>query len=154
MDPDVGERFLQPGTTVRYLPQEPNLSAFATVWDYIADGLAPGDNQQIRPGNSPKGCQCIKPINGRCNALGGSIPLHTRGPKEHVAGKPVAKPVQYIPDDRAGRRGHDADDPGVRLVGHWRLRVLPRSLLPDGHHQDAPGPVPGHLVHLIVEPGV
>ena len=33
MDPDVGERFLQPGTTVRYLPQEPNLSAFATVWD-------------------------------------------------------------------------------------------------------------------------
>ncbi len=47
MDPDVGERFLQPGTTVRYLPQEPNLSAFATVWDYVADGLAPGDDQHL-----------------------------------------------------------------------------------------------------------
>ena len=47
MDPDAGERFLQPGTTVRYLPQEPDLSAFATVWDYVADGLAPGDDQQF-----------------------------------------------------------------------------------------------------------
>ena len=47
IDPDAGERFLQPGATVRYLPQEPDLSAFATVWDYIADGLAPGDNQQV-----------------------------------------------------------------------------------------------------------
>ena len=47
MDPDAGERFLQPGTTVRYLPQEPDLSAFATVWDYVADGLSPGDDQQF-----------------------------------------------------------------------------------------------------------
>ena len=47
LDPDAGERFLQPGTTLRYLPQEPDLSAFATVWDYVVDGLAPGDDQQV-----------------------------------------------------------------------------------------------------------
>ena len=29
--PDDGEVFLQPGTMVRYLPQEPNLSGFDTV---------------------------------------------------------------------------------------------------------------------------
>ncbi|HMT15573.1 MAG TPA: ATP-binding cassette domain-containing protein, partial [Aestuariivirga sp.] len=38
---DGGEVWVQPGTTVRYLPQEPDLSGFATVYDYVAAGLAP-----------------------------------------------------------------------------------------------------------------
>ncbi len=41
---DDGERFLQPGVTVRYLPQEPDLSAFSTTLDYVEAGLAPGDD--------------------------------------------------------------------------------------------------------------
>ncbi len=41
---DDGRRFLQPGVTVRYLPQEPDLSAFATVLDYVQSGLAPGED--------------------------------------------------------------------------------------------------------------
>ena len=28
VEPDSGERFLQPGVTVRYLPQEPDLSGY------------------------------------------------------------------------------------------------------------------------------
>ena len=44
VEPDKGERFFQPGTTLRYLPQEPDLSAFATVLDYVEEGLAPGDD--------------------------------------------------------------------------------------------------------------
>ena len=44
VEPDKGERFFQPGTTLRYLPQEPDLSAFKTVLDYVEDGLAPGDD--------------------------------------------------------------------------------------------------------------
>ncbi len=44
MQSDGGERFLQPGTTVRYLPQEPDMAGVASVWDYVADGLAPGDD--------------------------------------------------------------------------------------------------------------
>ena len=44
IEPDAGSRFLQPGTTVRYLPQEPDLSGFATPLAYVAAGLAPGDD--------------------------------------------------------------------------------------------------------------
>ncbi len=42
--PDAGTRFLQPGTTLRHLPQEPDLGGFATVEAYAADGLGPGDD--------------------------------------------------------------------------------------------------------------
>jgi ATP-binding cassette subfamily F protein uup len=41
---DDGRRFLQPGVTVRYLPQEPDLSGFETVLAYAESGLAPGDD--------------------------------------------------------------------------------------------------------------
>ncbi|MEW5424425.1 ATP-binding cassette domain-containing protein [Amorphus sp. 3PC139-8] len=43
IEADSGRRFLQPGATIRYLGQEPDLSGFATVRDYVDDGLAPGD---------------------------------------------------------------------------------------------------------------
>src|SRR6201996_823201 len=42
--PDDGRRFLQPGVTVRYLPQEPDLTAFPTVMAYVESGLAPGED--------------------------------------------------------------------------------------------------------------
>jgi ATP-binding cassette subfamily F protein uup len=41
---DGGTRFLQPGTTMRYLPQEPDLSAFANTMAYVEDGLGPNDD--------------------------------------------------------------------------------------------------------------
>ncbi len=41
---DGGERFVQPGTTWRYLPQEPDFSGFATVRDYVEAGLGPVDD--------------------------------------------------------------------------------------------------------------
>ena len=31
IEPDRGSRFLQPGTTIRYLPQEPDLAGHATT---------------------------------------------------------------------------------------------------------------------------
>jgi ABC transport system ATP-binding/permease protein len=49
IEPDKGKRFFQPGATVRYLPQEPDLSAFATTFDYVRDGLdATDDPYQAR----------------------------------------------------------------------------------------------------------
>ncbi|MBS7706437.1 ABC-F family ATP-binding cassette domain-containing protein [Chelatococcus asaccharovorans] len=42
--PDRGQRFLQPGTTLRYLPQEPDLTGFSTTSAYVEAGLAPGDD--------------------------------------------------------------------------------------------------------------
>ena len=44
IEADQGERFAQPGATIRYLPQEPNLSGYATTHDYVEAGLQPGDD--------------------------------------------------------------------------------------------------------------
>ncbi len=41
---DRGERFFQPGTTVRYLSQDPDFSAFKTVEDYAMSGLEAADD--------------------------------------------------------------------------------------------------------------
>jgi ATP-binding cassette subfamily F protein uup len=41
---DAGVRFAQPGATIRYLPQEPDLAGFANVRDYVNEGLGPGDD--------------------------------------------------------------------------------------------------------------
>ena len=44
VEADRGTRFLQPGTTIRYLPQEPDLSRYATLGDYVSEGLAEADD--------------------------------------------------------------------------------------------------------------
>src|SRR5690242_1396113 len=44
VEPERGTRFLQPGATVRYLPQEPDFTGFETVRAFVEAGLAPGDD--------------------------------------------------------------------------------------------------------------
>jgi ATP-binding cassette subfamily F protein uup len=44
IEADGGTRFLQPGVTIRYLPQEPDLSAFSTTLSYVEDGMGEGDD--------------------------------------------------------------------------------------------------------------
>jgi ATP-binding cassette subfamily F protein uup len=44
IEPDAGTPFLQPGATLRYLPQEPDLSGFATTSAFVEAGLGPGDD--------------------------------------------------------------------------------------------------------------
>jgi ATP-binding cassette subfamily F protein uup len=44
VEPDSGSRFLQPGATIRYLPQEPDFSGFATTLAYVEAGLNAGDD--------------------------------------------------------------------------------------------------------------
>jgi ATP-binding cassette subfamily F protein uup len=44
IEPDKGERWLQPGTTLRYLQQEPDLAGYRTVLDYVEEGLGPADD--------------------------------------------------------------------------------------------------------------
>ena len=41
---DRGTRFVQPGATIRYLPQEPDLTGFATTRAYVEAGLGPADS--------------------------------------------------------------------------------------------------------------
>ncbi|MEM8971993.1 MAG: ATP-binding cassette domain-containing protein [Pseudomonadota bacterium] len=42
--PDGGERFLQPGIVVEYLPQEPDLTGFSTVLDYVESVFDPSED--------------------------------------------------------------------------------------------------------------
>jgi ATP-binding cassette subfamily F protein uup len=44
MEADRGVRFLQPDATVRYLPQEPDIAGYDSVFDYVAAGLHHGDD--------------------------------------------------------------------------------------------------------------
>jgi ATP-binding cassette subfamily F protein uup len=44
IESDGGKRFMQPGVTIRYLPQEPDLSDYATTLDYAAGGLEAGND--------------------------------------------------------------------------------------------------------------
>jgi len=46
--PDSGTRFLQPGTTVRYLMQEPDLVGFATTLAFVEAGLPEGEAHRAR----------------------------------------------------------------------------------------------------------
>ncbi|HZH25805.1 MAG TPA: ATP-binding cassette domain-containing protein [Azospirillaceae bacterium] len=60
---DGGTRFLQPGTRVSYLSQEPDVAGYATVEDYVAAGLPPDggrhavgavlDRLDLDPGRDP-----------------------------------------------------------------------------------------------------
>jgi ATP-binding cassette subfamily F protein uup len=45
VEPDSGSRFVQPSVTIRYLPQAPDLSGFATTAAFVEAGLAPGDDR-------------------------------------------------------------------------------------------------------------
>jgi ATP-binding cassette subfamily F protein uup len=45
VEPDSGIRFVQPSVTIRYLPQAPDLSGFATTATFVEAGLAPGDDR-------------------------------------------------------------------------------------------------------------
>ena len=44
LEPDDGERYIDPGVTTRYLPQEPDLSRVESTLAYAEAGLAPGDD--------------------------------------------------------------------------------------------------------------
>ncbi|MBV9563731.1 MAG: ATP-binding cassette domain-containing protein [Bradyrhizobium sp.] len=45
VEPDRGSRFVQPGATIRYLPQEPDFVGYATTLAYVEAGLGPGDDR-------------------------------------------------------------------------------------------------------------
>ena len=44
LQPEKGTRFLQPGATLRYLPQEPDLAGYDSVLTYVEEGLTAGDD--------------------------------------------------------------------------------------------------------------
>ena len=47
MEPDRGLRVVPPGVTVGYMEQDPDLSGFATLGDFAASGLPPGEDYRV-----------------------------------------------------------------------------------------------------------
>jgi ATP-binding cassette subfamily F protein uup len=47
VEPDHGSVFVQPGAVVRYLPQEPDLSGFASTLAYVEAGLRPDESPHV-----------------------------------------------------------------------------------------------------------
>src|SRR5262245_44116600 len=45
IEPDHGTRFLQPGTSVRYLPQEPDLAGYASTRVYAEAEIEPSEER-------------------------------------------------------------------------------------------------------------
>jgi ABC transport system ATP-binding/permease protein len=45
VESDRGTRFVQPGATIRYLPQEPDFEGHSTTLGYVEAGLGPGDDR-------------------------------------------------------------------------------------------------------------
>jgi ABC transport system ATP-binding/permease protein len=45
VEPDHGSRFVQPGVTIRYLPQEADFAGHAATLAYVEAGLGPGDDR-------------------------------------------------------------------------------------------------------------
>src|SRR3954447_20794341 len=45
VEPDRGSRFVQPGATIRYLPQEPDFGDQPTTLAYVEAGLGPGNDR-------------------------------------------------------------------------------------------------------------
>jgi ATP-binding cassette subfamily F protein uup len=49
VEPDAGERFVKPGTTWRYLEQDPDMSGYESLEDYVRDGLTGADSDARVP---------------------------------------------------------------------------------------------------------
>ncbi|MEO1641626.1 MAG: ATP-binding cassette domain-containing protein, partial [Pseudomonadota bacterium] len=47
VEPDTGARVLPSGTSVGYMEQDPAMTGFATLGDYAASDLAPGEDYRV-----------------------------------------------------------------------------------------------------------
>ena len=76
MQPDAGRRFAQPGATIRYLPQEPDLAGFATTLAYVEAGLV-GAAEEDRTGRATCWSSLVSPARRRphaCRAARRAVP--------------------------------------------------------------------------------
>ena len=125
--PDDGEVFLQPGTTIRYLPQEPDLSAYATVLSYVEEGLDPGVDHY-------RGAYLLEQLKVNENA----DPSTLSGGEARRAARPARRGWEQ--DVRFVRRGRR----GFRAVRHRRARdVQVRGQAVHHAHVHAGGGQPG-----------
>ena len=67
------------------------------------------DDEQIRPRHRPALGQRVEAVDRGGNLERRALALHLHRPDQHAAREAVGEPVQDVANDRAGRRGDDAD---------------------------------------------
>ncbi len=85
LKPDSGTIFLQPGATIRYLPQEPDFAGFLTTLEYVQSGLGPGDDRHR-----------ASALLDRLGLTGAEDPLHLSGGQQRRAA--IARTLAPSPD--------------------------------------------------------
>ncbi len=132
-EPDKGERFLQPGTTLRYLAQEPDFTGFASTLDFVQAGLAPGDDpyrgRYLLESLGLTGEEDPSRLSGgeaRRAALAQALGARARHPAAGRADQP-SRP----PRDRVARDRTEAFALGLILISHDRrfLTALSRATI-------------------------
>ena len=84
---DAGDRTLQPGTTVSYLPQDPDFSGVDTIADFVAGGLAP---------HTPETDHMVQAVLARVDMAGDrEIAALSGGERRRVA---IARALVRLPD--------------------------------------------------------
>ena len=122
VEPDRGSVFVQPGALVRYLPQEPDFSGFASTLAYVEAGLRPTDDAHT-----------ARYLLEQLGLTGQEDPAHLSGGEaRRVALARVLAPAPgYSPARRADQSSRSHDH---RMAGA-RSRCAP---LRDGDHQPRP----------------
>ena len=108
VEPDRGARFVQPGATIRYLPQEPDLAGFATTLAYVEAGLGPGDDPPPRalPARSSSGLTGEEDAGAALRRRGAArgARARARAGARHAAARRADQPPRPAGDRMAGSR--------------------------------------------------
>ena len=118
VEPDSGSRFVQPGATIRYLPQEPDFAGHATTLAYVEAGLGPGDDHYA--------ARYLLEQLGLHGDEDPRKPLRRRGPP-HGAGARACALARY---PAAGRADQPSRPDDHRMAGK-RARQPPQRAGPD-----------------------
>ena len=132
VEPDRGSRGVPPGVSVGYMEQEPDLSGFATLGDFAASGLEPGELYKVeRAGEGLK----FDPARPVATASGGErrraalAKLMAEAPDLMLLDEPTnhldIQAIQWLEDELSTTRA------GFVLISHDRafLNALTRATL-------------------------
>jgi len=132
VEPDRGQVIVPPGQSVGYMEQDPDMSGFATLGDFAADGLEPGELYKVeRAGEGLK----FDPARPVATASGGErrraalAGLMARAPDLMLLDEPTnhldIEAIGWLEDELRATRA------GFVLISHDRafLRALTRATL-------------------------
>src|SRR3979411_2025629 len=131
VEPDSGSRFVQPGATIRHLPQGPGVGRPGTTLGYVEAGLGPGDDhyqaRYILEQLGLRGDEDPANVSGgeaRRTALGGGLaPSPDVLPLDEPTNHPDLPTIEGLESERGSRRS------ALVIISHDRrfLSTLSRS---------------------------